>query len=107
MHLVVHAVLKVDTRWFVGLPVPENIFYTLLCFSTPCVSELPLVKMYSNPGEGMDACKCIVRLRHGSSLNSRQDANPLVGLVEGKREHETEIEVTMLKHIGLLNVQKS
>ncbi|GFW68561.1 uncharacterized protein TNCV_529161 [Trichonephila clavipes] len=28
--------------------------------------------MESNTGEGMDVCKCIVPLRHGGTLNSRQ-----------------------------------
>ncbi|GFV99102.1 uncharacterized protein TNCV_1510781 [Trichonephila clavipes] len=31
----------------------------------------------------MDACKCIVPLRHGGTLNSRRAASPLVCLVEG------------------------
>ncbi|GFU70642.1 hypothetical protein TNCV_527951 [Trichonephila clavipes] len=33
----------------------------------------------------MDVCKCIVPLRDGSTLNSRQVASPLVRLLEGKR----------------------
>ncbi|GFV82781.1 hypothetical protein TNCV_4147491 [Trichonephila clavipes] len=37
-----------------------------------------------NPGEDMGACKCIVPLRHESTLNSRQAASPLVWLVEEK-----------------------
>ncbi|GFX81338.1 gamma-tubulin complex component [Trichonephila clavipes] len=37
----------------------------------------------SNPGEDMDACKCIVPFRHGGTLNSRQTAN-LASLVEGE-----------------------
>ncbi|GFV71458.1 transposable element Tc3 transposase [Trichonephila clavipes] len=32
----------------------------------------------SNPGGGMDVCKCIVPLRHGGTLNSRRSASPLV-----------------------------
>ncbi|GFV37694.1 uncharacterized protein TNCV_2708091 [Trichonephila clavipes] len=39
-----------------------------------------------NPGEGMDVCKCIVPLRHGSTLNSCRVASPLLWLVEGKGE---------------------
>ncbi|GFX30654.1 hypothetical protein TNCV_4861781 [Trichonephila clavipes] len=38
----------------------------------------------SNPGEGMDACKCIVPLRYGGTLNSRRVASPLVRFVEGE-----------------------
>ncbi|GFX23146.1 hypothetical protein TNCV_2933101 [Trichonephila clavipes] len=34
----------------------------------------------------MDVCKCTVPLRHGSTLNSRQAAIPLVWLVEGRWE---------------------
>ncbi|GFV54478.1 uncharacterized protein TNCV_2865621 [Trichonephila clavipes] len=37
--------------------------------------------MGSNPGEDNDVCKCIVPSRHGSTLNSRRAANPLVRLV--------------------------
>ncbi|GFT91474.1 hypothetical protein TNCV_4286231 [Trichonephila clavipes] len=36
----------------------------------------------SNPGEDMDACKCIVPSWHGGTLNSRRVASPLVRLVE-------------------------
>ncbi|GFX24498.1 hypothetical protein TNCV_993131 [Trichonephila clavipes] len=36
----------------------------------------------SNPGEGMDVCKCIVAVRHVSTLNIRKAASPLVRLVE-------------------------
>ncbi|GFV28449.1 uncharacterized protein TNCV_3984001 [Trichonephila clavipes] len=42
----------------------------------------------SNPGEDMDVCKCIVPLRHGGTLNSRQAASPLVWLVEGEERWE-------------------
>ncbi|GFU29371.1 hypothetical protein TNCV_1239781 [Trichonephila clavipes] len=37
----------------------------------------------SNPGEGMDTCKCIVPSRHGGTLNSGRAASPLVRLVSG------------------------
>ncbi|GFS54159.1 uncharacterized protein TNCV_2527001 [Trichonephila clavipes] len=37
----------------------------------------------------MDVCKCIVPLRHGGTLNSRQAASPLVWLVEGVEMGET------------------
>ncbi|GFY21841.1 uncharacterized protein TNCV_1169851 [Trichonephila clavipes] len=36
----------------------------------------------SNPGEDMDACKCIVPSRHLSTLNSRHATSPLMRLVE-------------------------
>ncbi|GFY24360.1 uncharacterized protein TNCV_1014091 [Trichonephila clavipes] len=42
----------------------------------------------SNPGEDMDVCKCIVHLRHGSTLSSHRAANPLVRLVEGEERWE-------------------
>ncbi|GFT19742.1 hypothetical protein TNCV_594251 [Trichonephila clavipes] len=38
----------------------------------------------SNPEEDMGACKYIVPLRHGGTLNSRPSASPLVRLVEGE-----------------------
>ncbi|GFT48481.1 hypothetical protein TNCV_3383401 [Trichonephila clavipes] len=36
----------------------------------------------------MDACKCIVPLRHGDTLNSRRAASPLVWLVEREERWE-------------------
>ncbi|GFW97416.1 uncharacterized protein TNCV_4990931 [Trichonephila clavipes] len=44
--------------------------------------------MGSNPGEDMDACKCIVPLRQGDTLNSRRAASRLVWLVEGEERWE-------------------
>ncbi|GFV57353.1 uncharacterized protein TNCV_3285811 [Trichonephila clavipes] len=41
-----------------------------------------------NPEEGMDVCKCIAPLRHGSTLNSRRAASPLVWLLEGEERWE-------------------
>ncbi|GFX50640.1 espin-like protein [Trichonephila clavipes] len=38
----------------------------------------------SNPGKGMDDCKCIVPSRHEGTLNSRRAASPLMRLVEGE-----------------------
>ncbi|GFT64811.1 hypothetical protein TNCV_2256571 [Trichonephila clavipes] len=43
--------------------------------------------MGSNPGEDMDACKCIVPLRQGGTLNSRRAASPLVWLVEQEERY--------------------
>ncbi|GFX62678.1 vacuolar protein sorting-associated protein 13C [Trichonephila clavipes] len=43
----------------------------------------------SNPGEGMDVCKCIMPSRHGSILNSRGAASLFVWLVEGVEMWET------------------
>ncbi|GFW00532.1 hypothetical protein TNCV_693711 [Trichonephila clavipes] len=43
----------------------------------------------SNLGEDMDACKCIVPLRHVSTLNSPRAASPLVRLVKGEEKWET------------------
>ncbi|GFT24046.1 hypothetical protein TNCV_2063221 [Trichonephila clavipes] len=37
----------------------------------------------SNPGEGIDVCKCIVPSRHGDTINSRRAASSFVRLVEG------------------------
>ncbi|GFX76721.1 putative DD41D transposase [Trichonephila clavipes] len=40
----------------------------------------------SNPGEGLDVCKCIVPSRHGGTLNCHRAASPLVTLVaKGER----------------------
>ncbi|GFW53778.1 hypothetical protein TNCV_3938721 [Trichonephila clavipes] len=38
--------------------------------------------------EDMDVCKCIVPLRHESTLNSRRAANPPVRLVEGNCDED-------------------
>ncbi|GFY35586.1 uncharacterized protein TNCV_196861 [Trichonephila clavipes] len=46
------------------------------------------VGMGSNPGEGMDVCKCRMPSQQGSTLNSRRAASPLVRLVEGKERWE-------------------
>ncbi|GFT84981.1 DUF4817 domain-containing protein [Trichonephila clavipes] len=40
--------------------------------------------MSSNPGQDMDACKCIVPARHGGTLNSRRATSLLVRLVKGE-----------------------
>ncbi|GFS97510.1 cullin-4A [Trichonephila clavipes] len=50
--------------------------------SQPSQSE----ELGSNPGEGMDVCKCTVPLRHGGALNSRRAASPLVCLGEERWE---------------------
>ncbi|GFW79130.1 uncharacterized protein TNCV_3631611 [Trichonephila clavipes] len=42
----------------------------------------------SNPGEDMDICKRIERLRHGGTLNSRRAANLLGWLMEGGERWE-------------------
>ncbi|GFW81032.1 uncharacterized protein TNCV_4804001 [Trichonephila clavipes] len=42
----------------------------------------------STPGEGMDICKCIVPSLHGSTLNSRRVASPLVRLAEREEKWE-------------------
>ncbi|GFU55056.1 uncharacterized protein TNCV_425631 [Trichonephila clavipes] len=42
----------------------------------------------SLPGEDMDVCKCIVPSWHGSTLNSRRSASPLVRLVEREERGE-------------------
>ncbi|GFX24230.1 hypothetical protein TNCV_1366111 [Trichonephila clavipes] len=40
----------------------------------------------SNPGEGMDVCKCIAPSRCASTLNSRRATSLLVKLMEGKEK---------------------
>ncbi|GFU67532.1 hypothetical protein TNCV_3239791 [Trichonephila clavipes] len=40
----------------------------------------------SNPGEDMDACKCIVNSRHGVTLNSCRVSSPLLWLDKWKGE---------------------
>ncbi|GFT89305.1 uncharacterized protein TNCV_4386071 [Trichonephila clavipes] len=42
----------------------------------------------SNPGEGMDVCRCIVPSRHGGILNSRRAKSPLMRLVEEEERWE-------------------
>ncbi|GFX01165.1 uncharacterized protein TNCV_4581311 [Trichonephila clavipes] len=43
----------------------------------------------SNPEEGMDVCKYIVPVRHGSTPNGLRATRHLVRLVEGKLRWET------------------
>ncbi|GFW97433.1 hypothetical protein TNCV_4991101 [Trichonephila clavipes] len=38
----------------------------------------------SNPGKGMDVCKCILPLRHGGTQNRCRATSPLVRLEEGE-----------------------
>ncbi|GFW68835.1 uncharacterized protein TNCV_3640481 [Trichonephila clavipes] len=47
------------------------------------------VGLVSNPREEMNVCKCIVPLRQGGSLNSRQSASPLARLVKEEEWWET------------------
>ncbi|GFX01579.1 hypothetical protein TNCV_3970821 [Trichonephila clavipes] len=54
--------------------------------------------MGSNPGEGMDVCKCAVPLRHGGTLNSPQAVSSLVWLVEA--EERSKRNVSSLKESG-------
>ncbi|GFX86815.1 cullin-4A [Trichonephila clavipes] len=61
------------------LPADEEVYVTLL-YETNVRHGLG-----SNPGEGMDVCKCIVPSRHGGTLNSRRAASHLVRLV-GREE---------------------
>ncbi|GFW11680.1 hypothetical protein TNCV_43151 [Trichonephila clavipes] len=42
----------------------------------------------SKPGEDRDICKCIVPSWHGSTINNRRAACPLVRLVEGEERWE-------------------
>ncbi|GFS51325.1 uncharacterized protein TNCV_3533681 [Trichonephila clavipes] len=42
----------------------------------------------SNPGEGMDVCKCIVALRHLGTLKSGRASSPLMRLVEDEDRWE-------------------
>ncbi|GFW65077.1 uncharacterized protein TNCV_393431 [Trichonephila clavipes] len=67
------------------------------CSNTPHILMSPIRKVVSdaefcavgsNPGEDMDACKCIVPLRHGDILNSRRATSPLVRLVEAEEKWE-------------------
>ncbi|GFW49385.1 uncharacterized protein TNCV_3058921 [Trichonephila clavipes] len=44
--------------------------------------------MSSNPGEDMDACKCIVSSQHGGTINSRRATSSFVWLVEGEERWE-------------------
>ncbi|GFW25426.1 hypothetical protein TNCV_3721541 [Trichonephila clavipes] len=52
----------------------------------PVLNQLrhPAGVLGSNSGEGMDACKCIVPLRLGGTLNSRRAASHLGRLGKGK-----------------------
>ncbi|GFS98792.1 cullin-4A [Trichonephila clavipes] len=53
------------------------------------IIDLFKIGLGSNPGEGMDVCKCIEPLRYGGcTLNSRRTASPLVRLMEGEERWE-------------------
>ncbi|GFW24102.1 uncharacterized protein TNCV_4951461 [Trichonephila clavipes] len=58
------------------------------------------VGLGSNPGEDMDACKCIVPLRHEDTLNSRRAASPLVRLVEREERWEAPDHPQGILHIN-------
>ncbi|GFS99786.1 uncharacterized protein TNCV_1062481 [Trichonephila clavipes] len=42
----------------------------------------------SNPGEGMNVCKCLVPSQHGGTLDNRRTTSHLVRLVEGEERWE-------------------
>ncbi|GFX30799.1 uncharacterized protein TNCV_656851 [Trichonephila clavipes] len=65
----------------------DNCKYGIVVYGTAMLTTEPY-GMGSNPGEGMDFCKCIVPLRHGGTLNSRRTAFPLVRLVEWEERCE-------------------
>ncbi|GFT22319.1 hypothetical protein TNCV_3273151 [Trichonephila clavipes] len=44
--------------------------------------DVHLIGLGLNPGEDVDACKCILPLRHGGTLNSNRAASSLTWLVE-------------------------
>ncbi|GFW53279.1 CCHC-type domain-containing protein [Trichonephila clavipes] len=52
----------------------------------------------SNPGEDMDAYKCIVPSRHGVTLNTRRAESPLVRLVEGE-EREYNLTPSVVRNL--------
>ncbi|GFX29382.1 hypothetical protein TNCV_3997581 [Trichonephila clavipes] len=52
----------------------------------PC--SLLATGLGSNPGEGMDICKCIEPLQYGGTLNSCRAACSLVRLVEEEKRWE-------------------
>ncbi|GFW51027.1 hypothetical protein TNCV_3593091 [Trichonephila clavipes] len=55
----------------------------VVCDANCCAVGLGL-----NPGEDMDVCKWIVPSWHGSTLNGRRVASPLVRVVEGEERWE-------------------
>ncbi|GFS96478.1 transposable element Tc1 transposase [Trichonephila clavipes] len=82
-------------RQVAGRNYPPTNKNTLIHVLTEEWDKLPLNSCWimlckglgSNPGEGMDVCKCMVSLRHGDTLNSRRAAS-LVRLVEGEERWE-------------------
>ncbi|GFV29251.1 hypothetical protein TNCV_4602831 [Trichonephila clavipes] len=51
------------------------------------LTAVPL-DLSTNPGDGMELCKCIVPSQDEGTLNSHQAASPLVRLLEGEKEWE-------------------
>ncbi|GFW47681.1 hypothetical protein TNCV_2828731 [Trichonephila clavipes] len=60
----------------------------------------------SNPVEGMDVCKCIVPMRHGSTLSSCRAASHLARLVEGEERLKGSIGRQALGNVYLFLVTK-
>ncbi|GFT25663.1 transposable element Tcb1 transposase [Trichonephila clavipes] len=62
------------------------------CLSAECCENYLMEPFFSallrsegsSPGEGMDAYKCVVPLKHWGTLNSRRDASPFVRLWDGE-----------------------
>ncbi|GFV91217.1 uncharacterized protein TNCV_897381 [Trichonephila clavipes] len=77
--LNLHLGPKSGNNLFTVSPIRYSVLQSLI--------DVPL-GLSLNPGEDMDVCKCIVPSRHGSTLNSRRAANPLVRLVEGEERWE-------------------
>ncbi|GFS73299.1 hypothetical protein TNCV_4711811 [Trichonephila clavipes] len=74
----------VDAIGFIIQPFPIHIQWEKDREATHPV----LVGLCSNIGEDVNVCKCMVPLRHGSTLQSRSAASPLVRLVEGEERWE-------------------
>ncbi|GFY24279.1 uncharacterized protein TNCV_1013281 [Trichonephila clavipes] len=68
--------------------------------STWLLTAVPL-GLGSNPGEDMDACKCIVPSWYGGTLNSRRAVSPLVRLVEGEERWEAPDHLQVVEPLGI------
>ncbi|GFU72778.1 retrovirus-related Pol polyprotein from transposon TNT 1-94 [Trichonephila clavipes] len=63
--------------------LPQEMLHQLV-LSMRRRGEATIAGLGSNPGEGMNVCKCIVLSRHGGNFDSRRAESPLVMLVEGE-----------------------
>ncbi|GFT30420.1 uncharacterized protein TNCV_2377121 [Trichonephila clavipes] len=69
--------------WFCTVSDEELLQARYICVTNHVTLTAGPWSLGSNPGEGMDFCKCILPVRHWSTLNIRRVASPFERLMEG------------------------